>query len=160
MGKEEEIRAALRKLAGEVGPETTLIGQVEGVNEDEKTCSIFDEETGLTYQDIRLRPVIDGDESMTLFPEPGTWAVAIRLEGGEDWVMTHAQKVYKWRLKIANAEIEQTADGLSVKNGGDSLKDVLKLIIEAVLKVVVIQGQNPDYVKLNQALVKLNKILK
>lgn len=42
----------------------------------------------------------------------------------------------------------------------NSLKDALTLIIQAVQQIVVMQGNNPDYAKLSEALTKVNNIFK
>lgn len=42
----------------------------------------------------------------------------------------------------------------------NSLKDALTLIIQAVQQIMVMQGNNPDYAKLSQALTKVNNIFK
>ena len=42
----------------------------------------------------------------------------------------------------------------------DTMKEVMTLIIEAVQQIVVLQGNNPNYVKLTQALVKVNNLLR
>lgn len=47
---------------------------------------------------------------------------------------------------------------ISVDN--NSLKDALTLIIQAVQQIMVMQGNNPDYAKLSQALTKVNNIFK
>ncbi|HJU46360.1 MAG TPA: hypothetical protein VJ647_06215 [Chitinophagaceae bacterium] len=43
---------------------------------------------------------------------------------------------------------------------GNSLKDALTLIIQAVQQIVVMYGNNPDYGKLSEALTKVNNIFK
>jgi hypothetical protein len=66
----------------------------------------------------------------------------------------------KWRLKIGEAIIEQDATGLQIKKQNDNLREALELIIQAVMAVVVIQGTNPDYPKLQRALTKIQNILR
>jgi hypothetical protein len=49
---------------------------------------------------------------------------------------------------------------LQIKKQNDTLRQALEMIIQAVMKVAVIQGTNPDYAKLQQALIKIQNILR
>lgn len=161
MGKHaEKIRQGFAALARKAVGQNSILAQVKSVDEDEFTCVLFDEETGVDYEDVRLRPVIDGNESLTLFPKIDSWVVAIQIEDSEDWQIVSVSEIDKYRVVTGNRTIEQDADGLLIKNGNDTLKDCLKLIIEGVQGIVVIQGTNPDYAKLAQAMIKLNNLLK
>lgn len=98
MEAQEQIRQRLRQMAGEVGPDYTMLGTAKSVDEDEKTCVLHDEESGLDYHDIRLRPVLDGKESHTLFPKVGTWVLAIRIEESDDWMAIAFGEIAKWTV--------------------------------------------------------------
>lgn len=41
---------------------------------------------------------------------------------------------------------------------GNSLKDILTLIVQAVQPILVMYGNNPDFIKLTQALTKINSM--
>jgi hypothetical protein len=160
MGKAEDIRQLLDERSSRVGPPPTMLATVQSVNASEATCVLYDEETDLEYYDVRLRPVIDDKESLTIFPKKGSWCLATRIETTDEWMMVACGEADKWRLKIGESFIEQDATGLLIKKQSDTLRQALELIIEAVMKVVVVQGQNPDYAKLQQALTKVQKILR
>lgn len=155
----EQIRERLRQMASEVGPDNTLIGKVSSVNEGELVCDMKDDD-GLEFYDVRLQPVIDGEQAFTLVPKVGSWAVAIRLEDSDDFFLIAATQLDKWRLNVGEAIIEQTESGLLVSKGTDTLKEALSLIVEAVQVIVVSSGTNPDYVKLTQAQAKINNLLR
>jgi len=160
MGREEQIRQLLDERAARVGPSPTMLATVQSVNEAEATCVLWDEETALEYYDVRLRPVLDGKESITIFPKAGSCGLAVRLENTEEWMVVACSEADKWRLKTGEAIIEQDATGLQIKKQNDTLRQALELIIQAVMNVVVIQGTNPDYTKLQQALTKIQNILR
>jgi hypothetical protein len=160
MGREEQIRQLLDERAARVGPSPTMLATVQSVNEAEATCVLWDEETALEYYDVRLRPVLDGKESITIFPKVKSWCLAVRLENTEEWMVVACSEADKWRLKTGEAIIEQDATGLQIKKQNDTLRQALELIIQAVMKVMVIQGTNPDYAKLQQALTKIQNILR
>lgn len=159
---DQQIRAALTRLAEKVGPSGTILGKIKSVNEGEFTCVVTETigEDELDIPDVMLRPVLDGNEGLTLFPKANTWALAIRVEGGEDWMLLAAGEYDKVKLKIGTAIIEQDSTGLLIKKGNDTLKQVIQNIIEATQQIVVLYGNNPDYGKLTTALTKLNNILR
>jgi hypothetical protein len=160
MGREEQIRQLLDERAARVGPSPTMLATVTSVDADEATCVLYDEETALDYYDVRLRPVLNGKESITIFPKVGSWCLAVRLEDTDEWMIVACSEADKWRLKIGESIIEQDATGLQIKKQNDNLREALELIIQAVMKVTVIQGTNPDYPKLQQALTKIQNILR
>lgn len=159
MAKDEEIRRGLAQLAAQHGPAATMIATVQSVDEDSLTCVLTDDLTGQEIPDVQLRPTLDGNKSLTLFPKIGSKAVAVRLEGGLEWMLIAAGQLDKWQLNIAQTTLEQSASGLLVQNGSDKLSDALNLIIDAVMQIVVIEGQNPDFVKLQEAKQKIQNIL-
>lgn len=160
MEKAEQIRNALKKMAGEFAPDNGMLAQVKSVDEEAMTCDLYDEESELDFYDVRLRPVLDGEECMTIIPKVDSWVLAVRIEDSDDWVIVSVGEADKWRLKIGEAVIEQNSTGLLIQKADDTLKQVIELIIQAVEKIVVIQGTNPDYAKLTEALTKLNNVLR
>jgi hypothetical protein len=160
MGRAEEIRQLLDERSSRVGPSPTMLATVQSVDTAEATCVLYDEETDLEYYDVRLRPVIDDKESFTIFPKKGSWCLAARIENTDEWMVLACSEADKWRLKIDNSVVEQDATGLLIQKQSDTLRQALELIIQAVMKVVVVQGQNPDYAKLQQALTKIQNILR
>ena len=160
MEKDEQIRSRLKELVKETVGDTSLLGTVKEVDSEEFTCVLYDEERDLEYPGVRLRPVVDGNEGNVLFPKVGTWALAIRVEDDEDWVVVSVGEIEKWRLSIDHAVIEQDSSGLLVKKNADTLRDALDLLIDAVSVIVILQGTSPDYAKLAQAKVKIDNILK
>lgn len=162
MDKSAEIREALAAHAAKYGPMQTMLATVLSVDETAFTCVLKeeDEDFDLQYPGVRLRPVLDGNEAMTLYPKVGTWALAIRIEEDEYWMLIAAGEYDKWRLKIGTAIIEQNDAGFLIKKSEDTLRDALILLIEGVEKILVLQGNNPDFEKLAQAKVKIKNILR
>lgn len=148
-------------MAKEVGPDCTIMGTIKSVDEGEGTCVLYDEESDLEFTEIRLRPVLEEENDfLTIVPKVGTWALAIRIEDADDWMIIAVGQADKYRLKIGEATVELDSDGLLVKKQEDTLKQVVQLIIEAMQVIVVVQGTNPDYTKLTQALSKMNNVLR
>ncbi len=160
MGRAEEIRQLLDERSGRVGPSPTMLATVQSIDAIGSTCVLYDEETELEYHDVRLRPVVNDQESLTIFPKKGSWVLATRIENTDEWMVLACSEADKWRLKIGETLMEQDATGLLIQKQNDSLRQALELIVQAVMKVVVVQGQNPDYAKLQQALSKIQNILR
>lgn len=73
--------------------------------------------------------------------------------------MEYDNTAHKLKASIQGMTIE--CDGqLLVQKGGDTLKQALVLIVEAVQPIVVLYGNNPVYSKLAEALTKINALLK
>lgn len=168
MSKQDEIRKALGAFSSRYGPQNTMLATVKSVDEGEFTCVLVDDDNDeLEYPDVRLRPVLDGNESITVFPKVGTWALVVRIEEDEDWMVIAVGEADKIS-NLAETEIKSIVgtseftidDGFLMQKGSDTLKQILTLIVEAVQPIVVIYGNNPVYAKLTQALTKINNLLK
>jgi len=117
MTREQEIRDALREFASKVGPLGSVLGTVKSVDEGAFTCVLFDEDSNTELIDVRLRPVLDDNEFFTVIPKVNTWALAIRIEEDEDWMILAVGEADKWKLKIGNTTQEIDSNGI-VFNGG------------------------------------------
>jgi len=157
MGKQDEIRAALKRHAAAHGPAPTLLAIVVSVDEAALTCVLKDDD-GIEVPGVRLAPVEDGNFCATLLPKVNTWALAVRIESDEEYMLLAAGEADKIIHKVGSATLTQTAAGFEIKKGSDSLKDILKNITEATQQIVVMYGNNPDYTKLAAALTKINNL--
>lgn len=119
---DEEIRSALREFIKSTVSTSSILGTVLSVDASEKTCLIKDDDV---EKKVRLRPVIDDKEGLTVYPKVGTWCLAIMIEDDEDFMCVGFGEVDKWRLKIAGITIEVTNNGIVFNNGG--LGGLLKL---------------------------------
>jgi len=108
---DEQIRARLKHMAGEVGPEMTLLAQVKSVDEANLLCDLSDDDSGLDFYDVRLRPIIDSTKSLTLIPKVNAWALAVRLEDSDDWAIIWASEFDKVLLNCDQIIINDGAKG-------------------------------------------------
>lgn len=123
----EEYRNALRAfIKRTAGAGSSILAKVASVNETDYTCDLIDDDENATpYKDVRLRPVLDGQESITIFPKEGTWALAVQIEDTEDWMIIAVGEAEKYRIKIGTISFEMTSAGI-VFNGG-TLDGLVKL---------------------------------
>ena len=157
MEKDEQIREGLKKLAAEVGPVQTILVKVVSVDVEEKTCEVMDDE--VIYYDVRLRPVLNGKECITIFPKIDTWVLILRIEEDHTWQVVSVDEADKVRVVTDTTQFE-IGEGFLIKKDADTLKDALTLIIESIQKIIVMEGSNPDRIKLAQALIKVNNLLR
>lgn len=118
MTREQEIRDALKEFASKVGPLGSVLGTVKSVDAGAFTCVLYDEDSNTELIDVRLRPVLDDNDFLTVIPKVDTWALAIRIEEDEDWMILAVGEADKWKIKIGNTTQEIASTGI-VFNGGN-----------------------------------------
>lgn len=85
----ETVNEVRQKLAAFFGnPETSMLAIVKSVNKDECTCVLEDD--GLEYFDVRLRPIVGQNNGLVAYPKKGAYALAIQIEGTEEWKLIEA----------------------------------------------------------------------
>lgn len=119
MTKEEQIRQGLAKLAERYGPLQTLLCKVVSVDKEEFTIVV--DEDGIEIPDVRLRPVLNGKESLTIFPKPGTWVLIGRIETDADWIVLQVDEMDGYRIVNANMLFEMKDGKYLVKSGTENL---------------------------------------
>lgn len=80
MNELSQIKESIRKIAGQNRSQLVFTAKVESV--DGEKCSVSID--GLTISDVRLRSVINGENSKILItPEQGSYVLVIDLSGGD-----------------------------------------------------------------------------
>lgn len=161
MDKDEQIREGIRNLVKPMYKESSMIARVSSVDESEKTITVVETigEEEIEIEDVRLRPVINNGKALVIYPKVDSYVLCLRIEGTGEWMAVgydQAEKI-KWEVDTTVFEIK---DGVLIKRGNDTLKEIIQNIIEATQQIVVLYGNNPDYGKLATALTKLNQVLK
>ena len=146
MGKQEEIREALKEHARRFGPQCSVLAKVKSVDNNKFTCVLDDE--GIDYFNVRLRPVLDGKQSITLFPKVGSWALAIRVEDSEDWMLIAAGENDKVRFVTGNLTFEMD-DYFLLKKQNETLKKLMDDLLDAIKLITVPTNTGPSGVPLN-----------
>jgi hypothetical protein len=102
---------------------------VLSVDEDEFTCVV--DEDGVEINDVRLRPVINNKESVTIFPKVGSWVAITRLEDEEDWMVIAVDEIEKYRIVNGTMLFEMNNGKFLIESGAENLGKCLDdLIIE------------------------------
>ena len=159
MGKvEDDIKNQLQLLAGEFGPAQIISAKVLSVNIDEDTIAVA-VDGGLEIDDVRLKSIIKAGNKLVLRPTVNSTVLIGRIENSDEWVMISPDEIDSMKLIIGDVAFEINQNGFLVKKDDKSLKDLLVLLIEAVQKIVVLEGNNPDYEKLIEAKNITNNLL-
>lgn len=131
MDKKEQIRQSLQLMAARFGPLNTMLAQVVSVNEDALTCELIADE--LEVYDVRLTPVLTGNQSVVLFPKINSWVLCARIEQDEDWMVMSAEEVDKYRITAGDMVFEMDGEKFLFKNGEDDLKKLMDDLFDAIL---------------------------
>jgi hypothetical protein len=155
---EEDLKRELGNFAGVRGPKAIVPAWVTAVNDDGTIAVEFADKS--TIPDVQLKSVVATGNEVLLIPKVGSMVHIGSIENSKDYVVVSVSEITEMRMTIDNVSYNVTADGFLLKKDNDTLLDALTLLIEAVQKIVVVQGQNPDYIKLQQSLNKVQNLFK
>lgn len=152
MEKAEIIRRLLFDMSKGVGPAPTMLARVTSVSEAEKTCVLTDDQTDLPYEDVRLRPVLDATKSITLIPKVGTWALAVRIEDEDEWMVIAVGEADKILINSPEVIFNDGAKGglvnwPDVKAELDKTNQVLSALVQALTGWTPIAGDGGGALK-------------
>jgi len=155
---EEAFAEALKKGHEKFATKTIVFGVAKNVRET--VCDVErDGEASLI--DVRLMAWDDAEGYCVITPKENSIVIAGIVNNSEEQAcIIQASEIEKIHVKIATVEVKISAEGVVVKKEQDNLKDVLTLMIDAVKQITVLYGNNPNYLKLQQAQTKINNLLK
>ena len=160
MGKvEDDIKKQLQLLAGEFGPAQIISAKVLSVNIDEDTIAVA-VDGGLEIDDVRLKSIIKAGNKLVLRPTVNSTVLIGRIENSDEWVMISPDEIDSIRLEIGEVKYEVDQTGFLFQKEESTLKELIQLMIEAIEPIVVLEGNNPDFVKLAQAKTILINLLR
>jgi hypothetical protein len=133
MTKQEQIRQALGDWSKKHGPIQTILSLVKSVDADNYTC-VLDEE-GFEIYDVRLRPVINGNESITIIPKVDSWVLASRIEEDEEWMVVAVDEIETVRIVVESMVFEMKDGKFLLKSGNDSLGKCMDDLITQILMI-------------------------
>lgn len=111
MDRQEQIRRRLKEMASEVAPLFSMLAEVKSVNAGNATVDLHDSDSGLDFFDVRLRPVLNGTKSLTIIPKQNTWALAVRLEDSEDWMVVAVGEMDQYLIDCEEVVINGGTNG-------------------------------------------------
>lgn len=147
MDRHEQIRQRFIDLAGKHGPLQTVLAKVDNVNLGGMTCDLDDD--GVMINDVRLTPVITGNETIVIFPKVGSNALAVRIEDDEEWMILACEQAEKYKITVGDCVIEMDSSGIKISKATESLKNILSDLIMAIKSITVATGSGPSGTPIN-----------
>lgn len=127
------IRDGLKSMAKNHAPAVTIIARVKSVNETESTC-VLEDEDGQEYLDVRLRPVLTGNNSFIQIPQNNCYAMAIRIEDDEDWMIIACDRIEKIKWTIGD-NVFEISDKVQLIAGGISMLELWLDLIDLLKQI-------------------------
>jgi hypothetical protein len=159
MGLElEQLKTEFEILIRRLAPNTIRPATVTAINDDDTVAVVLSDDTEV--DDVRLRSVVKTGNKKIAVPALQSIVLVGRIEGSDEYVVIAMEEIDKEVIVIGTVRYEVDDTGFLFQKGDDTLKEVLSLLIESVQQIVVIEGNNPDYDKLTQALTKTNNLLR
>lgn len=152
-----EIKALFGKAAGRVGPAQFFPVVVKAVYED-YTCAV-EFSTGAICPDARLKSVVKDGDCFVMVPKLDSIVLVASLENSEEFVILAVDEPSAIIGKWGTLEYELNENGLRLQEGNDTLLSGLTKLVEAVQQVMVMYGNNPDFVKLAEAKAIFDKLM-
>ncbi len=131
---------------------------VESVDKINNTCEVkYD---NLEFGGIRLQAAIkENQKGIKVYPAVNSSVLIQKLGNKGEWFVCMFSEVEEIITEIGELKQTTNKDGYVFKKGNDTLWDGIKLLIESLEKVIVLQGTNIDKGKLAQAKTKIKNVL-
>lgn len=156
--EQEQIKDQLASFSGKYGPAALQTATVKSLNEDDTAVIVFAD--GKEIDDARLKAVVKDGNKVLLIPAINSTVLTGSINNGDDYVIVSVDAISEIKVIVDQVCYSVNGSGFLVKKNDDTLKQVLTLIVEAVQDILVVYGNNPDYVKLTQALTKINNLFR
>jgi hypothetical protein len=141
MDKHEQIRLGIAEIAKRYGPLNSVLASVLSVDETEKTCVL--DLDGIELPDVRLAPVINSKQSSIAFPAVGSFVLAVRIEGDDDWMVIAADEITKYRVTIGDMVFEMDGEKFLIKKGEENLLQLMNDLIDGIENASWITSNGP-----------------
>lgn len=128
---EAQLRQMLAQFIGKSMP--SILAAVKAVNEDDATCDLDDD--GTMHYNVRLRPITGANDGVLLVPAVGAKALAIQVEGTDDWMMLQCTKYDKFLATIGGVSIDIAEGEILLNGGGNGGLVLLEAILSAINRV-------------------------
>jgi hypothetical protein len=154
----EQIKSEFEKFATRFGPKTIVPATVLEVNADDTIKVQFSDDSEV--DDCRLKAVVKAGNKVLLIPAVGSIVLIGKIENSDEYIVLAVDEVSEFAILVEDVRFSVDNSGFLMQKQTDTLKQVLTLIVQSILKIIVLQGTNPDIAKLQQALTKINNLLR
>lgn len=144
--KDNDLLDALR---GAIVTESVLHAVVEGVDKEKAliTCSVG----GKLFKNVSLRSVVSDSMGVVFYPALRSVVFCSQLPHSNRLIVLAVSEIESFSIKVNNVELSGDADGLVLKNGGESLKSIMVDTFDALMAMTVTTGVGPSGTPINLA---------
>lgn len=157
MKENEQIKNELSAFAARFAPPVLFPATVLSYNDADETVSV--KIGNATIDDVRLRSVIKSGNKIVFIPKVGSIVQIASINNSRQFIVMAVEEIDKEVVMIGTVKMQIDSTGFLIQKDNDTLKIILQNIIEAVQPIVVLQGNNPDYIKLQTALTSVQNLL-
>lgn len=157
-GDIDYIKSELDLFSSKRGPAALIAVTVLNTNEDDSTVEV-QLDGGATIDDVQLRSIVKDGGKVVLIPKQKSIVLIASINNSTEYYVVAVEEVEKIIYQIGESSYVLTGDGHVISKGSDLLWDGMKLLFESLEVIMVMQGNNPDFVKLAQAKAKIKNIL-
>jgi hypothetical protein len=154
----EQIKQQLAAFAARYGPSVIIPATVTAINNDDTVSVEFSD--GSTIDDVRLKSVVSDGGKFVLVPKIDSVILVARIENSTEYVVISVHEVTEIKHVIGVVEGSVNGDGFLIKKGNDTLKQALIEFVEAMEPIIILEGRNPNMIKLASAKSKLQNLLR
>lgn len=151
---EQQIRANLKRIAAEHGPDMIFDATVLAVDEENYLCDIELDPEGTIY-DCRLRALATGNKSIDVLPAVGSAVVVAKITDDEYLVLV-CDEISKYRITVNNITVQVDAGGVTIGNGTETLKQIMDDLVDQILLIYA----SKDVAALTLIKTRINNLLK
>ena len=154
----QQIKDQLGEFSKQFGPAAIMPAVVTAVNADSTVSVEFSD--GSTVEDVRLKSIVKEGNQFLLIPKIGSCVLIGKIQNSDEYVLLVVDEITEVKSVIDSVTQSIDTAGFLFQKGTDTLKDALVTFVEAVEAIVVIEGRNPDRLKLAAAKTKIQNILR
>lgn len=153
-----DIKDEFGLFASKFAPNIISTAIVTAINAEDTVAIRFSDNS--VIDDARLRAIVASGNKVVLVPSVNSLVAVGKLENSDEYVVLVVSEVSEIKYVVDTVEYSVTAAGFLLQKGSDTLKAALIQLIEAIEPIIVLEGRNPDRVKLALAKTKVNNLLR
>jgi hypothetical protein len=156
-GELDHIKSELDLFSSRRGPAALIPAVVLSVDESDNTITVrLDNDAEI--DDVQLRSVVKTGSKIIIVPAVDSVVLIAPINNSDEYYVVAVEAFEKVVIKKETFTVEVT-EKIKIENAVGNLKDAFINIIEATEQIVVLQGNNPNYVKLAQAKIAINSLM-
>lgn len=153
----QQIKDQLGKFASNYGPKTIVLAKVQAVNADDTADVVFDD-GGMV--NARLKAVVKDGNKVVFIPSVNSAVLVGMIDNSDEYVVLSVDEISEVLYIVGTTKYSVDLNGFLIQRGSDTLKQAITLLIESIEPIIIIEGRNPDLIKLAQAKTKINNLLR